>query len=125
LPGRWIIRTLFTSKFLPSVPLMLPLAIAAFFQGLYQPLTLFLAAHKKGKELRFTAFVQAGFNVVGNLVLIYLWGPLGAGIASAIAKAIELTLNVHFYRKTQASLPAEPDHEPTTAIDGVRSAKDR
>jgi O-antigen/teichoic acid export membrane protein len=97
--GKFIVVTLFSEKFLPVVPLILPLAIAGFFQGLYTPLNMFLSAHRKGKELRFTSFVEAGFNLVGNFIFIYYWGAMGAAIASAIAKAIEFVLNFYFYKK--------------------------
>lgn len=99
--GKLIVVTLFSHNFLPAVPLIAPLALAGFFQGMYQPFNMFLNAKGKGKELRLTAFVEAVFNVIGNFVFIYFYGAMGAAIASAIAKGIELALNVYFYRKTQ------------------------
>jgi O-antigen/teichoic acid export membrane protein len=98
--GKFIVITLFTEKFLPMVPLIIPLAMASFFQGIYTPINLFLAAHRKGKELRFISFVEGGFNVIGNVIFIYYYGAMGAAIASAIAKGMELALNIHFYKRT-------------------------
>jgi O-antigen/teichoic acid export membrane protein len=98
--GNFIVITLFSAKYLPVVELVFPLAIAGFCQGMYTPLNMFLSAHRKGKELRYISFVEAGFNLAGNYVFIYYWGAMGAAIASAIAKGIELALNVFFYRKT-------------------------
>lgn len=97
LLGKLIVVTLFSEKFLPMVPLILPLAIAGFFQAMYTPFNMFLAAHRKGKELRFIAFTEAIFNLIGNFILIYYYGAMGAAVASAIAKGIELALNLHFY----------------------------
>ena len=100
IAGRFIVVNLFTNKFLPVVPFILPLAIAGLFQGMYTPMHMFLAANRKGKELRMISFSEATFNVLGNFILIKLYGAMGAAIASAIAKGIELILNLYFYRRT-------------------------
>ena len=95
LLGRFIVVLLFTDSFLPAVPLILPLAIAEFFRGMYQPYT-FLAAKGKGKWIKNVAFAEASFNVVGNLLLIYMYGAMGAAIASAIAKLVHF-LGLRYY----------------------------
>ena len=96
--GKFIVVLLFTEKFLPTVSLILPLALAAFFQGMYQPYT-FLAAKGKGEWIRNIAFAEASFNVVGNFVLIYMYGAIGAAVASAIAKFITYAFCIYYYRK--------------------------
>jgi len=96
--GKFIVVLLFTEKFLPTVPLILPLALASFFQGMYQPYT-FLNAKGKGEWIRNIAFAEASFNVVGNFVLIYMYGVIGAAVASAIAKFITYILCIYYYRK--------------------------
>ena len=96
--GTFIVNFFFTENFLPAVPLILPLALAAFFRGMYQPYT-FLAAKGKGEWIRNIAFAQASFNVVGNFVLIYMYGAMGAAIASAIACFIAYAFHVYYYRK--------------------------
>jgi O-antigen/teichoic acid export membrane protein len=97
--GKVIVVTFFSGKFLPVVPLILPLALAGFFQGMYQPFNMFLNAKGKGRELKQAALVEALFNVISNLVLIYLYGAMGAAISSATAKAIELAFNIYFYKQ--------------------------
>jgi O-antigen/teichoic acid export membrane protein len=99
IAGKFLIIALFGEKFLRVLPLVFPLAIAGFFQGMYAPLHMFLSAHRRGKELRFISFVEGGFNLVGNFAFIYYWGAMGAAIAIAIGKGIELFLNWYFYRK--------------------------
>lgn len=98
LLGRSIVVLLFTDSFLPAVPLILPLAIADFFRGMYQPYT-FLAVKGKGKWIKNVAFAEASFNLVGNLSLVYMYGAMGAAIASAISKFITYILCLHYYSK--------------------------
>ncbi len=94
--GRYIVILLFSEKFLPVVPLILPLALAAFFQGMYQPYA-FLAAKGKGKWIRNVAFAEGGFNIVGNLILVYMYGAMGAAIASAAARLIHFLGLTYYY----------------------------
>jgi len=97
--GKFIVVLLFTEKFLPTVPLILPLALASFFQGMYQPYNMFLGAKGKGKWLRNISMTQSIFNIVGNLIFIYYWGAMGAAIASAIATFIAYTGHNYYYHK--------------------------
>ena len=97
--GKFIVVLLFTEEFLSTVPLILPLALACFFQGMYQPYNMFLGAKGKGKWLRNIAIIQSIINVIGNLILIYYMGAMGAAIVSAIAKGEEYALNRYYYKK--------------------------
>jgi len=98
--GRFIVVILFSNKYLPAVPLILPLALAGFFQGMYQPYNMFLAAHRKGKWLRKTSFIMGGANLVGNITLIPLWGTMGAAVASIIGTSLYFILSIFYYRKS-------------------------
>jgi len=99
LLGKFIIVVLFSNKYLPVVPLILPLAFAGFFQGMYQPYNMFLATHRKGKWLRKISWIQGLFNVIGNYIFIMLFGAMGAACISGGAKLTEYALNVHYYNK--------------------------
>jgi O-antigen/teichoic acid export membrane protein len=94
--GKFIVVLLFTDKFLPVVPLILPLALAHFFQGMYQPYG-FLAAKGKGKWIRNVAHAEAISNIIGNVFLIYFFGAFGAAVASAISKFIHWMMLRHYY----------------------------
>ena len=94
--GKFIVVLLFTEKFLPAVPLILPLALAGFFQGMYQPYG-FLAAKGKGKWIRNVAYAEAISNIIGNVFLIYFFGAFGAAVASAISKFIHWMILRHYY----------------------------
>lgn len=97
--GKYIIVFLFSDKFVSSVPLILPLALAGFFQGMYQPYNMFLSAHRKGEWLRNMAFAFAFTNLVLNFVLIQLWGAMGAGIATLAACILWYILCIHYYNR--------------------------
>ena len=97
--GEFIVVSLFTDKFLPVVSLIPPLALAAFFQGMYQPYNMFLSAKGKGKWLRNISLSQAIFNLFGNFVFIYYMGAMGAAIASAIAAFIAYVGHIFYYFK--------------------------
>lgn len=98
LLGKFIVVLLFSNKYLAIVPLILPLALAGFFQGMYQPYNMFLAAHRKGEWLRKMSFIMGGTNFLGNITLIPLWGAMGAAIASIIGTSIYYLLCLFYYR---------------------------
>lgn len=95
--GKYIIVVLFSNKYLSVVPLILPLALAGFFQGMYQPYNMFLGAKGKGKELRTVAFINMLSNLFGNFGLIPIFGAIGAGWASAIACSLAYYLYRYYY----------------------------
>lgn len=79
--GGFMISILFSKDFLPVVPLLLPMSIAIFFQGMYQPYNLFLVVKIKGKEWRDLAIICAIQNLLLNLILIVYFGIFGACFA--------------------------------------------
>jgi len=97
--GRLLIQFLYTDAFLPSLPLILPLAFAGLFQGMYQPYNMFLGAKAKGKWLRNGAFALAFFNVQFNIILIPLWGAHGAAVASALSMGVFLSIHIFYYNR--------------------------
>jgi len=103
LLGKFIVIFLFSYKYSPVVPLILPLAVAGFFQGMYQPYNVFLATHREGKRLRNVASTIAGINVIGNIALIPFLGALGAAYASLISMAIAFIAYYFIYIKTVKS----------------------
>ncbi len=103
LLGKFIVIFLFSDKYLPVASLIFPLALAGFFQGMYQPYNMFLGAHRKGKWLRDAAFMSAGVNFVGNVTLIPLFGAIGAGYASALSMGFSLAIYFYNYLRTLRS----------------------
>jgi len=99
LLGRFIVTFFFTDKFLPVVPLILPLALASFFQGMYQPYNMFLGAKGMGKWMRNISFTGSIFNIVGNFVFVIYWDTMGIAVASAISRLISFSLHLFYYKK--------------------------
>jgi len=99
--GGFVVTLLFGERFEAVTPLILPLAVAGFCAGMYQPYG-FLAAQGRGVWIRHTAIAEGAVNVVGNLVLIWLYGAMGAAIASALAKLVHWQMLAHYYRRFRA-----------------------
>jgi len=97
--GKFIVVLLFTEKFLPTVPLILPLALASFFQGMYQPYGMFFESKGKGKWIRNNSCATSLVNLVGNIVLIPIFGAYGAAIASALSKMIHYIVYIYYMRR--------------------------
>ncbi len=91
-----LIVLLYSKDFLPAAALILPLALAGFFQGLYQPYS-FLSAKGKGKWIRNVAYTEAVTNVLGNFILIFFYGAMGAAIASALSKFVHWMMLRRYY----------------------------
>jgi len=99
LLGKFIVVILFSNRYLPVVPLILPLALAGFFQGMYQPYNMFLGAHRKGEWLRNMAIIFAITNLILNFVLIQLWSAMGAAIATLVACLLWYILCIYYYNR--------------------------
>jgi len=97
--GKFIVVLLFTEKFLPTVPLILPLALASFFQGMYQPYGMFFESKGKGKWIRNNSCATSLVNLVGNIVLIPIFGAYGAAIASALSKMTHYIVYIYYMRR--------------------------
>ncbi|MFH1319568.1 MAG: oligosaccharide flippase family protein [Bacteroidota bacterium] len=96
--SRLIIELMFGKEYLEVAVYIIPLSFAYLLQGLYQPFT-FLAAKSKGKEIRNVAIIEAVFNVIGNLILVPMYGVMGAIWASIIAKGIDFFGMLYYYMK--------------------------
>jgi len=95
--GKFIVVLLFTEKFLPVVPLIFPLALASFFQGMYQPYGMFFESKGKGKWIRNNSYITSLMNLVGNIILIPTYGAYGAAIASALSKMTHYVVYIYLY----------------------------
>ena len=96
--GRWAIELLFGDEFAIAATYLIPLSIAYFLQGLYQPY-MFLASKSQDKSIRNSAFAEAGVNVIGNVALIPLLGVMGAIYTSIVAKGVYLAMSHYYYKQ--------------------------
>jgi len=97
--GKFIVVLLFTENFLPTVPLILPLALASFFQGMYQPYGMFTESKGKGEWIRTIAITSAIINVIGNIILVPLFGAMGAAIATFLGRFTHFSMYSYYYSK--------------------------
>jgi len=97
--GGFLIGFLFSKDFLPVAPILLPLSIAAFFQGMYQPYNVFLGAHMRGKELRNNSIIVAVIFFIGNIILIPTIGIYGAAISLLLGYGTSYNIYRYYYKK--------------------------
>ena len=93
-----LVHILFGNEFMQTTDYVIPISIALFFQGLYQPYS-FLSAKSKGKEIRNTATIESVVNIIGNLILIPAYGVMGAIYASILSKATHFIGLNYYYRR--------------------------
>jgi O-antigen/teichoic acid export membrane protein len=86
---------------MPTVELMLPLALAFGFSGLSKPFTHFLMAKGFGKIVRNISITVPVINILLNLFLIPKFGINGAAWAAFIAYGLDLGLCWYYYNKSK------------------------
>jgi len=97
---RPIVYHLFSPDYLPSVPVMLPLAIAFGFSGLSKPYVLNLMAQGKGKLVRNIMMVIPTVNIILNLILVPIYGIFGAAWSAFIARLLDYALYMFAYKRS-------------------------
>jgi O-antigen/teichoic acid export membrane protein len=93
-----VVDFLFGAEFSQVTQYAYGIGIACIFQGLYQPFE-FLSAKSEGKKIRNISIVEAVINVVGNIILIPIYGVWGAIYTSIVAKMIHLAGKYYYYRQ--------------------------
>ncbi len=94
---RFIVISLFSDRFLPSILSFIILTIAFALNALSVPYTMFFKAQGKGKEIRnITFYVQILF-ISASLILIPKIGITGAAIAVLMAFGFDYSLYLFYY----------------------------
>ncbi len=97
--GPWVVVTLFGSKFSAVSAFLLPLGLASLANGLYYPANTFLGLKKMGKWMMKNSIIGTVVNIAGNLILIPIYGALGAAWASFISLSVFATACYYHYFK--------------------------
>jgi len=100
LIGGFVLEILFSKKYSEAIPLILPMVIANFFMGAFQPYNFFLSAKGKGIYLRNTALLLSFNTIFFNLILIPLMGSMGAALATLISIFLNFIQHIYYYNKT-------------------------
>lgn len=105
-----LIPLFFTDRYASALS-VLPWIVAGFaLAGLNHPFHSFLAAHRQGRAIRVMSMTSSGVNVAANIALIPLLGATGAGLAFIATYAVNIVMNLHYYRQLRdgtASVPTE------------------
>jgi len=96
---RIIIVNLFSMEYLPTVDIMLPLALAFGFSGLSKPFTLFLMARGDGKRVRNISVLVPTVHIIAGILIVPYYGILGAAWTAAGIYFLDLLLFLLAYRK--------------------------
>lgn len=94
-----LIPLFFTDRYAASLA-VLPWMMAGFaLAGLNHPYHSFLAAHRQGRAIRIMSMSSSGVNIALNFLLIPLLGMTGAAIAFLSTYAVNIVMNLHYYRQ--------------------------
>jgi O-antigen/teichoic acid export membrane protein len=108
LGGYFLVPLFFTDSYTPALAVLPLLALGAALAGANHPFHAFLAARRHGRAIRIMSVTTSAINVVLNLALIPFIGMTGAAIAFIMTYAVNIAMNVWFYRKavSEAALHA-------------------
>lgn len=102
--GEFLIKRIFTDKYLSALEVVPYLTVAAVFTGLNQLYHSFLMAHRRGQYVRNMSIASSSLNVIGNVVLIYKFGVIGAALSAILTYVLNYAMNLYYYQKTVSAL---------------------
>ncbi len=97
-----IILRLFSADYMPSVELIIPLAMAFGLSGISKPVTLFLVARGFGKIIRNISVVVPTVQIVITLLVVPKFGIIGAAWCTFSVYFLDLLLNILAYRRLRS-----------------------
>ena len=96
---RFIILRLFSAEYLPTVAIMLPLALAFGFSSICKPFTMFLIARGAGKTVRNISILIPTLNIILCIFIIPRYEILGAAWVTVGVYFFDLLLYLFAYNK--------------------------
>jgi O-antigen/teichoic acid export membrane protein len=102
--GEFLIKKIFTDKYLSALEIVPYLTVSAVFTGLNQLYHSFLMAHRQGQYVRNMSIASSSLNVIGNVVLIYKFGVIGAALSAILTYVLNYAMNLYYYQKTVNAL---------------------
>lgn len=94
-----IVVGLFSVDYLPSVALIIPLAMAFGFSGFSKPFTLFLMARGKGKVIRNISIIVPIIQIILTVSVIPVYGITGSAWCTFTVYLLDMLLNVIAYQR--------------------------
>ncbi|HET9532097.1 MAG TPA: oligosaccharide flippase family protein [Blastocatellia bacterium] len=91
-------------KYSQAAPLLVPFAVWNLFAGLFQPYNTFLSSHGRGRELRNITAIVALANSLGLIIVVPMFGIMGAAWTAAAAMALDYALTLYYYQRFRRTL---------------------
>ncbi len=99
-----LIHLVANERYIMVIPLMLPLVLAGFFQGLYQPFNYFVLSQGKGVWTRQISIAGTIFDIVSTITLVSMYGLLGACWQAVASRVFWAGMMYYNYGRTVRSL---------------------
>ncbi|MCZ7558219.1 MAG: oligosaccharide flippase family protein [Bacteroidia bacterium] len=99
LGGFVLVPLFFTDSYAEALSVLPLLALGGILLGANHPFHAFLAARRQGRAIRIMSITTSCLNVVLNITLIPLIGMTGAALAFITTYAVNIGMNLWFYRK--------------------------
>jgi polysaccharide transporter, PST family len=96
---KYIIIYLFSDNYLPTIELIIPLALAFGFSGLSKPFSLYLMARKHGKTVRNISITIPVLHIAVGLYIIPKYGIYGAAWVATGVYLVDMLLFMISYFK--------------------------
>jgi O-antigen/teichoic acid export membrane protein len=103
LIGPWIIENLFSAQYLESNRVLIPLALAFGISGQSKTFTYYLIVKGEGKMIRNASVILLAISVTINMILIPIYGIIGAAMSRIITFLVDFFLIIRIYIKHQKS----------------------
>jgi O-antigen/teichoic acid export membrane protein len=101
LLGPALVPVFFPGAYNSALQVLPLLALGVALGALNSPYNAFLAAKRQGKAIRIMSISTSVTNIVLNLLLIPLWAMTGAAIAYIATYALNIGMNVYYYRRVR------------------------
>ncbi|MBL0173854.1 MAG: oligosaccharide flippase family protein [Ignavibacteria bacterium] len=105
----FLIPVFFTGKYSASLAVLPFLAAGVSLLGLNGPFHSFLAAQRQGRSMRMMAVSTSTLNIILNVSLIPLFAMTGAAVALISTYALNIAMNLHYYRKHITAIEGTAD----------------
>ena len=104
--SEFLIVRVFSGKYVRAMEVVPYLTVSAVFTGLNQLYHSFLMAHRQGQYVRNMSIASSSVNVIGNVILIYKFGVIGAAVSAILTYVVNYVMNLYYYQRTVHSLMA-------------------
>ena len=111
LMREYIIKYLFSERYLPTIEIIIPLSLAFGFSGFSKPFALYLMARKWGKVVRNISIVVPLIHISVSVILIPIYGIYGAAWTATAVYFLDMMLFTFSYLRIIRKSGKSPDQE--------------